>query len=202
MMISWTHDSQQLAWPPPFDTKVEIFYHRVLGWQLHVADLVSNGGKALSHDGSGQEFPAVPHAGFAVLQICLSYFETIGQYQRVNPATTTSTAFFKEGVHAVFPQLGQGNQVHVDAFLTTLYKRARCGLYHSSMTGAGIGLGQPGHGIAMAFIPANNQLIIDPHVLPKALKAHLDSYRDQLLDPNNVDLRQKFETKFNQDNGI
>ena len=201
-MITWTHDSQQIQWPPTFDMKVEIFYHRILGWQLHVADLVSNGGKALSHDGSGEELPTVPHAGFAVLQICLSYFETIGQYRRIKAATTTSTGFFKEGVHAVFPQLRQGDRAHVDAFLTTLYKQARCGLYHSSMTGAGIGLGQPGNDIALAFLPANNQLIIDPHVLPKALKTHLNSYRDELLDPNNANLRQKFETKFNEDNGI
>lgn len=201
-MISWTHDSRQLAWPPVFDMKVEIFYHRALGWQLHVADLISNGGKTLSHDDSGQELPAVPHSGFAVLQICLSYFETIGQYQRINSATTKSNAFFKEGVHAVFPQLGHGNQADVDAFLATLYKKARCGLYHSSITGAGIGLGQPGPSIAMAFIPGSKQLIIDPHILPKALKMHLNSYRNQLLIPSNTNLRQNFEIQFNQDNGI
>src|ERR1700731_4309038 len=199
MMITWTHNSEQIPWPPPFELKVEIFYHRILGWQLQVADLVSNGGKPLTHGNNVAELPSIPHAGFAVLQICLSYFETIGQYQRVNPKTKTSTAFFKEGAHAVFPELAQGEKADIDAFLATLYKQARCGLYHSSMTRAGIGLGQPGHGIAIAFIAAKKQLVIDPHVLPKALMTHLASYRDKLLDPNNVDLRQKFETMFNFD---
>lgn len=201
-MISWTHNSQDLSWPLTFETKVEIFYHRTLGWQLHVADLISNGGEALSHDDSGQPMEAVPHAGFAVLQICLSYFETIGHYQRINAATTTSTDFFKEGVRAVFPQLGQGHQADVDAFLATLYKKARCGLYHDSMTRTGIALGQPGQGVAMRFNPLNKVIVIDPHVLPKTLKTHLNSYRDMLLDPSNVDLRQNFEAKFNSDNGI
>ena len=54
----------------------------------------------------------------------------------------------------------------------------------------------------MAFIPSHKQLIIDPHVLPKALKKHLASYRDQLLDPNNKELRQNFEKMFNKDNGL
>jgi hypothetical protein len=201
MMITWTHDSRKIAWPPSFEEKVEIFYQRVLGWQLHIADLISNGGKPMSQEQNIADISSVPHSGFAVLQICLSYFETIAQYQRKKPKTTDSEDF-KAGVHAVFPALSNGNQADADAFLVTLYKNARCGLYHSSMTRAGVGLGQPGHGIAMAFIPAYKQLVIDPHILPKALKKHLESYRDQLLDPNQKELRQNFETMFNKDNGL
>src|SRR4051812_21272926 len=102
MMLTWKHDSQSTPWPPPFESKVDIFYHRTLGWQLHIADLISNGGTPL---GSQTQIPAVPHSGFAVLQICLSYFETIGQCQQINPATTQSNEYFKEGVRAVFPEL-------------------------------------------------------------------------------------------------
>lgn len=203
MMISWKHDTHTVLWPPSFEQKVDIFFHRTLGWQLHVADLVSNGGKPLA---IGEELPEIhplPHGGFAVLQICLSYFETIGQYQQRNPKTTKSSDFFKEGVHAVFPELGRGQeQADVDAFLDTLYKNARCGLYHSSATRSGVGLGQPGGGIAMSFIPVTKQLIIDPHVLPKALKRHLETYRQQLLDSSNFDLRQRFEARFDKDNGL
>jgi len=201
MMITWTHDNRKIAWPPSFEQKVEIFYQRVLGWQLHIADLISNGGKPMSHEHNIADISSVPHSGFAVLQICLSYFEMVAQYQRKKPKTTDSEDF-KAGVHAVFPALSKGNQADVDAFLAMLYKNARCGLYHSSMTRDGVGLGQPGHGIAMAFIPSHKQLVIDPHVLPKALKKHLASYRDELLDPNNKELRQKFEAMFDKDNGL
>ena len=48
MMITWKHGSRQTPWPPSFEQKVDLFYHRVLGWQLHVADLASNGGKTLA----------------------------------------------------------------------------------------------------------------------------------------------------------
>jgi hypothetical protein len=30
--------------PQTVQDKVEIFYERVLGWQLHIADLMANGG--------------------------------------------------------------------------------------------------------------------------------------------------------------
>jgi hypothetical protein len=202
MMITWKHDSRHTLWPPSFEQKVDLFYHRVLGWQLHVADLASNGGKTLADGAEPTAVSPLPHGGFAVLQICLSYFETIGQYLQKNPKTTKSGDFFKEGVHAVFPDLARHHQSQVDAFLDILYKNARCGLYHNSMTRAGVGLGQPGGGIAMAFVPNVKQLIIDPHVLPKVLKRHLEAYRQELLDPKNTDLRQKFETMFNKDNGL
>jgi hypothetical protein len=203
MWITWKHDDQKIPWPPSFEQKVDIFYHRLLGWQLHVADLVSNGGKPLAKVGEELEtLRTIPHSGFAVLQICLSYFETMAQYQRVNPSTKCDGDFFREGVHAVFPELGKRRPAEIDAFLNILYKNARCGLYHSSMTRVGVGLGQPGNNIAMAFNPANKQLVIDPHVLPRTLKAHLESYRQQLLDSNNSDLRRNFEMQFNKDNGF
>jgi len=202
MKITWTHDSDELRSPLTFEKKVEIFYHRTLGWQLHIADIVSNGGKPLGQDENAPELSAVPHAGFAVLQICLSYFETIAQYQSADPQHKSSTALFKEGVHAVFPQLLEGNQADVDEFLTVLWKQGRNGLYHASMTRSGVGLGQPGGGIAMAFRPSVKQLVIDPHVLPKVLKTHLTSYCDQLLNPNNTDLRHNFATMFDRENSL
>jgi hypothetical protein len=202
MKITWTHDSREIPWPPSFEKKVEIFYHRTLGWQLYIADIISNGGKPLSHEENPVELPSVPHSGFAVLQICLSYFETIAQYQSANPQNMSSTALFREGVRAVFPELAVGDQADVAAFLDVLWVQGRNGLYHVSMTRGGIGLGQPGNDIAMAFIPSKKQLVIDPHVLPKALISHLKLYCDQLLDPQKADLRQRFEAMFDKENGL
>jgi len=159
-------------------------------------------GEYSTHGEKVEALPGIPHSGFAVLQVCLSYFETIAQYQRVNPKTKRDGDFFREGVHAVFPKLQQEQKDDIDALLKLLYKNARCGLYHSSMTRAGVGLGQPGKNIAIAFFPQKNQLVIDPHRLPKVLKLHLEFYRRQLLDPNEGDLRNKFETQFNKDNGL
>jgi hypothetical protein len=102
MWITWKHRDSDFSWPPPFEEKVEIFYHRTLGWQLHIADLLANGGQPLGESTTVQH---LRHSGFAVLQICLSYFETIGQYEQEKLATKTSTEYFKEGVRSIFPQL-------------------------------------------------------------------------------------------------
>ena len=202
MKITWTHDSHEISWPPTFEKKVEIFYHRTFGWQLYIADIVSNGGKPLTHEDNPAELAAVPHAGFAVLQICLSYFETIAQYRSANPQNMSSTALFREGVRAVFPELAARDPADVSTFLDVLWVHGRNGLYHVSMTRGGIGLGQLDKDMAMAFIPSKKRLIIDPHILPKSLIAHLKLYCDQLLDPQNVDLRQRFEAMFNKENGL
>jgi len=200
MLITWKQRQSDLPWPPRLEEKVEIFYQRALGWQLHIADLMANGGQPCDE----KDPPVQPlrHSGFAVLQICLSYFETIGQYEQRKRTTRTSTEYFKEGVRSVFPQLLAHHGKHVEGLLTRLYKGARCGLYHNSMTTPDVGLGQPSDGTPIAFDAAANRLAISPERLTTALKNHLEQYRAKLLDPNNTDLRLKFEKRFDEHNGI
>jgi len=48
MWIAWNINSDNTPWPPrTVDEKVEIFYQRALGWQLHIAELLANGGQPL-----------------------------------------------------------------------------------------------------------------------------------------------------------
>ena len=111
MQITWNYEDTDFSWPPSFEKKVDIFYHRLpLGWQLHIADLIANGGLPL---GDVRSVEPLRHSGFAVLHICLSYFETIGQYEQQNPQTKTSTGYFKAGVRSVLPRLhaSHGNAV-------------------------------------------------------------------------------------------
>lgn len=204
MKIAWNVDSRDIPWPPAtIEERVEIFYQRTLGWQLHMADLVANGGQPL---GDTSRVSRLEHSGFAVLQICLSYFETIGHYEHgvSSPnAKGTEGYFFKEGVRLVLPQLvvDCGEKVFGE-LLDRLYVGARCGLYHNSMTVVGVGLGQPPSDAAIAFDPAAGQLVISPERLPRALKAHFEQFRARLLDAANIDLRKNFGERFDQDNGI
>jgi hypothetical protein len=194
MLITWKQRQSDLPWPPRLEEKVEIFYQRALGWQLHIADLLANGGKPLED----KDPPVRPlrHSGFAVLQICLSYFETIGQYEQRKHTTKRPAEYFKEGVRSVFLELIARHGKHVEGLLTKLYQGARCGLYHNSMTMPGVGLGQPSDGKSIAFDPTANRLAIGPERLTKALKNHLEKYRARLLDAKNADLRLKFEKCF------
>ena len=199
MWITWTHNDASLSWPLTFEKKVELFYEQALGWQLHVADLVANGGTAFGEEGQreGKAAVSIRHSGFAVLQICLSYFETIGCY---TGAPSGSKASFKAGVAKVFPELAAQDPVAVQGFIDALYHGARCGLYHNTRT-AKVGLGAPPDDVAIVYDHSADRMVISPERLPKVLKAHLESYRNALMEEANRELRQTFEKRFDQDSG-
>jgi hypothetical protein len=52
MWTTWEHQDTDLTWPLTFEQKVALFYEQALGWQLHIADLVANGGTALGEKGN------------------------------------------------------------------------------------------------------------------------------------------------------
>jgi len=196
MWNTWKDQDTDLVWPIPLDRKIDIFYQQIWGWQLHVADLIANGECSLEGEA---RVPLIPHSGFAVLQICLSYFETIGKYRALAAGDGDQ---FKAGARAVLPELQNIPPKVCKKLLDTLYKGARCGLYHNSRTGRNVGLGQPSNGEALAYDPDAQVLIISPERLPKALKCHLERYRAELLDSVNVDVRQYFERQFDKDFGV
>jgi hypothetical protein len=115
MWISWNHHETDFAQPLTLGDKVEIFYQQALGWQLHIADILANGGQVF---GDGPSIGPVRHSGFAVLQICLSYFEAIGQYERGRAGG--SGRDFKDGVLSVFPKLKPSYGTDVDKLLSLL----------------------------------------------------------------------------------
>ncbi len=202
MWITWNINTDNVTWPPvTIEEKIEIFYQRALGWQLHIADLLANGGQLL---GNSRYVGPLPHSGFAVLHVCMSYFETIGHYEQGKVVPPKGPKhFFAEGVRSVLPQLlaDYGEPVFAE-LVTRLYKGARCGLYHNSMTVPNVGLGQPQGDAPLAYDPTARLLAISPERLPRALKAHLEGFRARLLDPKEIELRQNFEYRFNEDNGI
>jgi hypothetical protein len=197
MWITWKDKGEELIWPLTIEKKVDIFYQQILGWQLHIADLIANGGVPL---GGGAKVEPIQHSGFAVLQICLSYFETVGKYQ--SPSVVADQENFKLGVQAVFPLLQNIPCEVREKLLSAFWKEARCGLYHNSRTGRGVGVGQPPNGEAMAYTSEVQLLIISPERLPKALKEHLERYRTELLDPSETERRRCFERRFDQDFGV
>ena len=197
MWIAWNIDSNSISWPPKsIEEKINIFYQRALGWQLHIADLLANGGEPL---GENERVRPLRHSGFAVLQICLSYFETIGHYEHGSGGSKDS---FKKGCRSIFPALLKAYGNDSEELIEKLYTGARCGLYHNSITIVGVGLGQPGDGAPLAYDPARKVLAVSPERLPVFLKEHLEQFRIRLLDANNTELRHNFEHRFNGDNGI
>ncbi len=187
--LSWKHLRSQFGKPVPFSQKVDLFYERLFGWQLHIADLCANGSADLR---------CIPHSGFAVLQICLSYFETIGKYEAGFCKNAESREHFKLGLKSVFRYLRRVPASRFEKVADRLYEAARCGLYHASQTSPGILLQRQRS--ALKFDAKRGSLTIDPHRLPVALKKHLDGYRKRLEACRNKRLCERFEARFNFDN--
>jgi hypothetical protein len=200
MWISWKHRKSDYPNPLTFEQKVEVFYEQTLGWQLHIADLVANGGTTFGESNpaqSGYEVRGIRHSGFAVLHMCLSYFELIGTLVTSKAARLSDTAKFKAGVKAVLPNLFKGTSDD-DALLRVLYKGGRCGLYHLGRPRAHVGLGQPPDSVPIAYDSNSGIVIISPERLPVALKKHLEMFKADLLNPANTALRNEFAKSFDQ----
>jgi hypothetical protein len=209
MWISPTYQNTDFQQPLSVDDKIIIFEDRTIGWKLDIADQVINGRK--HPDGSYERLP-IPGSGFATLDIIFSYFEMIAKYEGGFVDTGQSKNYFKKGFFLVFPALiqaqvpanvpgVQGNIVSlVDYALGVMWEGIRCSLYHSGLPNGRVLLTgeiqQP-----MGIDPQNMVLIINPHLLIPALRAHFANYVGRLRNPTNQELRQKFEARYDFDTG-
>ena len=207
MWVSPSHQDTEFQQPLSIENKIMIFEDRTIGWKLDVAYQVINGKKQA--DGSIERSP-IPHSGYATLDIIFSYFEMIAKYEAGFAQTGQSENFFKQGVFSVFSTLRQaqlpaiipGVQGKVasiaDYILDVMYEDIRCGLYHSGITnGRVIITGEIQQ--AMGIDLQKSVLIINPHLLVKALKGHFVGYITGLRNPNNHRMRQNFEARFDFD---
>jgi hypothetical protein len=195
MWITWKHEDADFAASLTYEQKVDVFYEQTLGWQLHIADLVANGGTTFGEfklGTTGYAVASIRHSGFAVLHVCFSYIELVGSL--VQPTRQSSTKTFEAGLRAI-PGLIDASQITA-AVIKRLYEAARCGLYHEGRTRPGVGLGQPPDGNAIASDSQSGTIGISPERLPRVLKAHLEQLRLELLDTTRAELRRRFEKRF------
>ena len=100
--------------------KIQIFYERVTGWQIDIADIVANG----IRDEKGEVLKdGIKDSGFAVLNILLNYFEMIAKYKNGYVGGETSTDCFIDGFKMVFPEFDK-----LTWLPEKVYRNARCGL--------------------------------------------------------------------------
>jgi hypothetical protein len=189
--ITWRRDTPVDPSTLTLEDKVDIFYEQVWGWQIHVAELMMNGGP--DQDGNSQINP-LPHSGYAALSVLVSYFELIGQCINGATSSTKSRQFFVDGLVEVFPQLENYPFLVTRDFVDYFYSGLRCGLYHSSLAGSRIGIVGVGDPIQFGGQPVIIQ--INPHALPSALHGHLQHYVARLKDPASIELRNKFRQVF------
>lgn len=186
MWITPNYQHTDFSYPLSTEDKITIFWDRTLGWQLELANRIING---------QADAEPIPHSGYAVLQIVLSYFEMIAKFQDGYTERGRSGQYFKQGVYNVFPELQQVPEEIAERLLDVLYSGGRCGLYHAGMTDSRILLSGERQA-ALAFDERNNRLCINPHQLVPALVAHFQRYIDALKDSHNLELRTNFEARF------
>ncbi len=176
LKISPNHFRHDFSAAPSLDEKITVFHDQLKGWVIDVARTIAG---------------RVPHSGFAVLMALSAYFETVAKYREGNTKTTDSKVFFKKGLGWVFP--GRFN----DDEATLIYGEVRSGLYHAGITGPAVLL-SGGFPDALSCQAAGGRTFIlaNPHKLPGVLERHFREYVERLRDPGEVDMRRKFQNRF------
>jgi hypothetical protein len=179
-MISPNHSAleqglDQENWP--FDFMVDVFFDRIDGWHLDIAQHVLD---------------KTRHGGWAALQIAIYYFEVAGFFT-CHCTTGSSKERFRQGFCSVFPEW-QNQTPDVADFL---WEFLRNRLYHT-----GVRKRKKVIRIKASHLPVFHWdevaglLVIDPHKLVPRMRAHLQEYVEKLRDINNAKLREVFEEAF------
>ena len=158
--------------------KIKVYYERTMGWQLiparETADKIKN-------------------SEFAVLHIVMSLFESIAKYREGYCEDDKSNEYFRKGFELIFPEVFDDlpEPTIRKCYLDFLYKKVRCGLYHSSMTGTGILVSSS---IPHVFNIGHSGIFLNPPKLVEAMIEYLEKYRKELQ--KDTKLREKFEKRF------
>ena len=163
------------------ENKIDVFEDRIYGWQIGVAK------KIIRHD--------ISHAGLALLQIVVCYFEMLGIYVAGYIGDRRSPANFKKGFKATFPEIGDEEE----EFVNTFYDSIRNGLYHVGLPKAGVILHCGNHG-SVGFLPGTRNLVVCPDALVDDIDIKFRQYVTDLRNPEKTELRRHFESRFDHDN--
>ncbi|MAS37780.1 MAG: hypothetical protein CL610_27535 [Anaerolineaceae bacterium] len=166
------------------DEKIAIFEDRVRGWQLNQAESL------LRND---------PHSAFAAMHIALSYFESIAKFRHGHRGINKnghSKRYFRLGFEWVFDDIKKKlpDKLVREAVLNRLYDKARSGLYHAGITGAGFAI--TANIPHVLEIQEDGWMVLNPHILVNTLNFHLSMYVRELRNPANIQLRKCFEYRF------
>ena len=183
------------------DDKIDIFYERIYGWKLDIADQLING-KVIQNEKGKVIIEGNPHAAYATMDIILSYFEMIAKYRDGYTKNGKSRFYFKKGFCSVFAEevaniKEEKMRSTLEKLLDTLYDGARCGMYHMGFTDTRIFLAAPETPPFKS--DSLGRITLNPNKLVKLIIIHFNSYIKQLKDCNNTSLRNNFEQRFDFD---
>jgi hypothetical protein len=196
IQISPRFTDSKLAPGCAIDDKIDVFEDWMNGWLLRHAHALAD-----------QKYAFRKDAGFAILTLATAYFEPIESYHTGQVSHGQSKAFFRKGFLRVFLNLastlkanGFSNPDKLAADIADeMYVQLRCGLFHEGGTKHKLMIRDDTAPLGFMIDTTTGHvgsIVIDPKKFLAEVQQHLQNYVAQLRDPNQVDLRQKFETFF------
>jgi hypothetical protein len=163
------------------ENRIAIYEDRIRGWLLKWLEHLDDG----RVDDRG-------HAGFAVLQLSLTYFEAHTVFLRGQGAAPEKAAeFFRTGILEVFPELARDDDK--DSILEILWK-ARLGLFPDIVALRRSRLeDDPDGNWAFRYDAGARVLSVCRPNLIRRIAAHLERYVERLRDPGEVVRRKNFQ---------
>lgn len=158
--------------PYSIDDKIIIYERQVKGWFLNPA----------------RRFLTLNNHGFIVLMICLSYLEGVQQYIVGESSNGRSREFFIDSLHRLYPDTFSNNN------LRSLYRDARCGLFHTGMVNGQIII-SPDFPVSIFFQDAMT-IKINQNLLYNDIVNDFNQYLDLLRNEDNFDLRMNFNRMY------
>ncbi len=165
------------------NTKILVYQDRVKGWFLDIAQSLRDN----------------QHAGFVVLMIAISQIEGIEQFKlgRRTEFSESSTYIKKALKKILDPNLQyQNNTLYEDA-LDTIIRDVRHGLFHDGITRKKIFI-NASVAYPLIITQGREEILINPHYFYDNVKAYFEEYISQLLNPNNTELRENFEKRWDE----
>ncbi len=180
------HDSQIKV--DNFETRVAIYEDQVRGWFLDQARILEK---------------ASDHGAFVLLLVALSYVEGHAIFYKGEDSKGKSKVFFRDSFKSIFPTYEGSSEAtaitsdFLDAAIDDLYDQMRNGLFHTGMTRAKVLLsGEFDAPFRFTFHPETKAIIqigVNPHKMLQAIEIHLSFYLMRLRDPNEQQLRERFD---------
>ena len=160
--------------------KIDAFEKHVLDRQLRIAQIL---GQHFKNNSPGDP---LSESAFAILNLCLQYFEMYEQFASGQSSKDKSGEFFGRGFQKVFPNHG-----FAASDISRIYKMLRCGMYHTAMPKDRCGLSRD---LSIPILDDNGVILINPSLFVDAIIQHFNQYCADLRTGCDCLLQCNFET--------
>ncbi len=164
--------------PNDVETQIDIYENSTRYWFFNVAERLKQDNEA----------------GFVVLQLAISYIESIEQYKTGKSSNNDSKSFFSNSLKKIFPEIKFTKEI-----LDHIYDEVRSGLVHNAITKKDVVISTK---FQDTIKIENKNILINPHKFLDRIIYDFEEYIKKLRNENEVNLRERFKTFFMMDKSV